>query len=160
MVGANAAAFAASVAAPHASAPVQAADAPPDGGIRVLVVEDESLTALALAQTLQAAGYEVVGPASRVRDAIDIVKASPPDVAVLDVNLFGQTVSPVAETLHAMGVPFVFCTGYTRLPDLKEPLGRAPMLTKPVAADRLLQVIADLLASRETAESQPVALTS
>lgn len=125
--------------------PVAGRAAPADGA-RVLVVEDEALTALALAQVLQDARYEVIGPVGRVQEAIDLARARPPDVAVLDVNLFGQPSFPVAEALDAMGVPFLFCTGYGSLDTADERMRRAPLLTKPVSPSRLAGALAALLA--------------
>ena len=56
-------------------------------GARVLVVEDEALTAIAMAQAVEAAGYQVLGPVGRVQDAIDMAQTTRPDAAVLDVDL-------------------------------------------------------------------------
>ena len=86
-------------------------------GARVLLVEDEALTAIAMAQTVEAAGYKVLGPVGRVQDAIDLVQTRP-DAAVLDVNLLGQPSFPIAKILDSMGVPFLFCTGYNSLNDI------------------------------------------
>lgn len=116
-------------------------------GARVLVVEDEALTAMGLQQVLEDAGYRVVGPVARVQDAIDLARGSPPDLAVLDVNLFGQPSFPVAELLDDMGVPFLFCTGYGNLNTTNERLRQAPVLAKPVPPDRLLRTIGTLLMS-------------
>ena len=93
----------------------------------MLVVEDEALTALALQSLLERAGYVVLGPVGRVEDALDLLRSGPPDAAVLDVNLFGATVDPVAHALEAMGVPFLFCTGYGNLNGASERLRRAPV---------------------------------
>lgn len=114
-------------------------------GARVLVVEDEALTAMGLQQVLEEAGYRVIGPVARIQDAIDLARESPPDVAVLDVNLFGQPSFPVAELLDDMGVPFVFCTGYGSLNTTNDRLRQAPALAKPVPPDRLLRTIGALL---------------
>src|SRR5690349_16023488 len=57
-------------------------------GRRVLVVEDEALTALALQRLLENAGYAVLGPVGRVEDALDLLRSGPPDAAILEVNLF------------------------------------------------------------------------
>ncbi|TWA93328.1 PAS domain S-box-containing protein [Azospirillum brasilense] len=119
-----------------------------DPGARILVVEDEALTAMGLQQVLEDAGYRVVGPVARVQDAIDLARTSPPDLAVLDVNLFGQPSFPVAELLDDMGVPFLFCTGYGSLNTTNERLRQAPILAKPVPPDRLLRTIGALLVSR------------
>ena len=74
-----------------------------------------------------------------------MARGSPPDIAILDVNLFGQPSFPVAELLDDMGVPFVFCTGYGSLNTTSERLRRAPVLAKPVPPDRLLRTIGGLL---------------
>ena len=79
---------------------------------RILVVEDEYLIALDLDAALRTAGYRVIGPAPEVSAALQLLKAERPDAAVLDVNLAGQCVTPVAEVLHAMFVPFILASGY------------------------------------------------
>ncbi|WP_448206619.1 PAS domain S-box protein [Azospirillum sp. sgz302134] len=114
-------------------------------GSRVLVVEDEALTAMGLQQVLEGAGYAVLGPVGRVQEAIDLARREPPDAAVLDVNLFGQSSFPVAETLDAMGVPFIFCTGYGGLDTANERLRKAPVLSKPVPPDTVLRAIGTLI---------------
>ena len=117
-------------------------------GARVLLVEDEALTAIAMAQAVEAAGYRVLGPVGRVQDGIDIARNTRPDAAVLDVNLLGQPSFPIARALNAMGVPFLFCTGYNALNDADAALRDAPVLTKPVHPGELVDAIASLLASR------------
>jgi CheY-like chemotaxis protein len=118
---------------------------PAHTGRRVLVVEDEALTAMALQQLLEGAGYIVVGPVGRVEDALDLLRSGPPDAAVLDVNLFGATVDPVAAMLEDMGVPFLFCTGYHRgaTAGIRHP--HAPVLGKPVNANNLLNAVSGLI---------------
>ncbi len=74
---------------------------------QILVVEDEFLIAMELAQTLRRAGYQVVGPAASLGTAFELLRHVRPDAAVLDVNLAGERVTPVAEVLRAMAVPFV-----------------------------------------------------
>ena len=84
----------------------------PLDGRQVLIVEDESLVAMLLETILEDMGCTPVGPASNIddgeamaRDTIDL------DAALLDVNVAGRQVFPVAEALKARGVPFVFSTG-------------------------------------------------
>jgi len=92
----------------------------PLSGRRVLVVEDESLVAMLLETILGDMGCAPVGPASTVEEGLAIIAdAEPLDAALLDVNVAGREVFPVAETLKARGVPFVFSTGYGEggLPD-------------------------------------------
>jgi len=107
----------------------QLANAP---GARVLVVEDETLISLALCAALTNLGWEVVGPAATVQEAIRLIEEGLPlDAAVLDVNLAGQLAYPVAERLRSHGVPFVFCTGYEQLAE-NEKYSNCPILRKPV----------------------------
>ncbi|MFN3930705.1 MAG: response regulator [Brevundimonas sp.] len=100
-------------------------------GRRVLIVEDESLVAMLLETILEDMGCEPVGPAATVDEGLELV-ADPAaiDAALLDVNVAGRQVFPVAEALKARGVPFVFSTGYGEggLPD--EWRGQ-PTLQKP-----------------------------
>jgi CheY-like chemotaxis protein len=89
-------------------------------GLRVLVVEDEMLVAMMIEDMLAEFGCIVVGAASRVGQALKLLEeADEIDGAVLDVNLAGEKVFPVAEALDARGIPFVFSTGYgtAGLPD-------------------------------------------
>lgn len=124
-------------------------------GRRVMVVEDEALTALAVRQLLETAGYEVLGPVGRVDDAVRLAHSGRPDAAVLDVNLFGTPVDPVADALASLGVPFLFYTGYHAAGTAGERHPRAPVLTKPVNANRLLAVVAGLLTADQPAASTP-----
>ncbi len=90
-------------------------------GRRVLIVEDESLVAMLLETILEDMGCVPVGPASTVQEGLGHGRrrVQPLDAALLDVNVAGQKVFPVADTLRARGVPFVFSTGYGEggLPD-------------------------------------------
>jgi CheY-like chemotaxis protein len=89
-------------------------------GRRVLVVEDESLVAMLLETILEDMGCTPVGPAGTIDDGLALVAdPAPLDAALLDVNVAGRQVFPVAEALRDRGVPFVFSTGYgeSGLPD-------------------------------------------
>src|SRR3954451_8078467 len=79
---------------------------------RVLVVEDEYFLADDMTQALRKLGADVVGPAPSRDAALALLEAEPVDVAVLDINLQGEAVFPVAEALRALEVPFVFATVY------------------------------------------------
>ncbi len=81
-------------------------------GRRVLVVEDEMLVAMLVEDLLQEAGCVVVGPFARLADAMAAVAEHPLDLGLLDVNIAGELVFPVAYELERRGVPFVFVTGY------------------------------------------------
>lgn len=100
-------------------------------GRRVLVVEDESLVAMLLETILEDMDCVPVGPAATVDEGLQLIGEDRPlDAALLDVNVAGKQVFPIAEALKARGVPFVFSTGYGEggLPD--EWRGQ-PTLQKP-----------------------------
>src|SRR5689334_2095327 len=80
----------------------------------VLVVEDEFLLAMDLQLVLEQHGFRVLGPAATVTEALRLLAAETPDVALLDVNLRGEMVTLVAEALRARGVPFVLASAYDR----------------------------------------------
>jgi CheY-like chemotaxis protein len=86
---------------------------------RVLVVEDEYFLADDLAQVLETLGAQVVGPVPTLEKALALLAGERVDAAVLDINLKGQAVYPVADVLREQGVPFVFATGYDQrsIPD-------------------------------------------
>lgn len=81
-------------------------------GRRVLIVEDESMVAMLLQDTLTDIGCEVVAIASRFDDAMEKATALSFDVAILDVNLNGRNTFAIAESLHARGIAVLFATGY------------------------------------------------
>ena len=83
-------------------------------GVRVLVVEDEYLVAVLIQEILETAGCVVSGPIPRLPEALDAVDHDDYDAAVLDVNLAGERVDPVAQALSRRNVPFVFVTGMAR----------------------------------------------
>ena len=101
-------------------------------GRRILVVEDDYFAMRDLCAGLAALGAVVVGPAPTVAEALALVAREPDiDAAVLDVNLRGETVYPVADAMAARGMPFVLSTGYAD--DVIEPRFRqAPHCEKPV----------------------------
>jgi CheY-like chemotaxis protein len=109
-------------------------------GFRILLVEDEVLVALALEDMLIEMGCEVVGPAHSVSEALKLVDSLEIDGAILDVNLSGQRVYPVADVLAARHIPFVFVTGYgsAGLRDLDR---NRPVLQKPYRANLLAEII-------------------
>ena len=86
-----------------------------DQPLSVLVVEDEALVALNLEDMLSDLGHSVAGAAMRIEQALAMIEAGcAADVAILDVNLAGKPVFPVAERLADLGIPLVFATGYGR----------------------------------------------
>ena len=106
-------------------------------GLKVLLVEDEALIALDLGAALRKAGCRVVGPAPGVEQALRVIAAEEADVALLDVNLGGEEIFPVADELARRGIPFVFLTGYGR-DALPERFRDRPTSPKPYSAKPLL----------------------
>jgi CheY-like chemotaxis protein len=104
--------------------------------LRVLLVEDEGLVAMMLEDLLEDLGCEVAGSLASVAAALAWIEAGgAADVALLDVNLSGEPVFPVAEALKARGVPFAFATGYGADHDPR--FREAPLLGKPIRQERL-----------------------
>ena len=101
--------------------------------------------AFALEEMLGDFGYDVVGPAPNVQAALKLVGAEKIDAAILDVNLGGETIEPVADALAAVGVPFVFTTGYTSASALPKNFKDRPTLNKPYQPEALHDAVARLL---------------
>jgi CheY-like chemotaxis protein len=112
---------------------------------RILVVEDEILIGMLLEDMLGDLGYEIAGTAARVEDALVLARESQIDAAILDVNLNGQEVFPVAEILVGRSIPFVFATGYGERA-LPEAYQRRPTLQKPFEQETLARELARLFA--------------
>ncbi|WP_409018486.1 response regulator [Brevundimonas vesicularis] len=115
-------------------------------GRRVLVIEDESLVAMLLETILEDMGCEVIGPESNIDDGLQAASNTPKlDAALLDVNVAGREVFPVAEALLARNVPVVFSTGYGES-GLPEQWRGRPTIQKPFTEntirDALLRAIA------------------
>lgn len=81
-------------------------------GLKILVAEDETILSLMMEDLLLEAGATVVGPAPSVGKAMKLLHSEPLDGAVLDFNLGGEMIVPVADTLTSRGIPFVIVTGY------------------------------------------------
>ncbi len=105
-------------------------------GKRILVVEDEYFIAKSLAQDLQRAGAEILGPVPTVAEALQLIGVGLFDAAVLDVNLRGEMAYPIADALTERRVPFVLATGYSA-DALPARYASVPRCDKPVDADAL-----------------------
>lgn len=116
-------------------------------GLRVLLLEDEALVSMLAEAMLEDLGCEVVGPAMRVGQAIAIAGADTPDVALLDVNVHGETAFPAADALKRQDVPVGFASGYGGA-GLPPEWADAPVLQKPFTRDQLAGVLRRLAALR------------
>jgi len=121
---------------------------------RIVVVEDEFLIGLDVSQQLSAAGFEIVALATSVDKARHLVAREAFDVAVLDINLGGETAEPVARDLQAAGKPFILLTGYST--EKTFPWGRgAAVLTKPPRIDDLIAAIRAVAPPEPAAAAPP-----
>lgn len=113
----------------------------------VLIVEDEFLIAMDLARMIEGFGWTVIGPVGTVRDALRLLDGDLPAVAMLDVNLGRELVTPVAEALKARNVPFVVASAYDK-PEVVggDVLAGVPNVGKPTSQPRLRAALEQLLA--------------
>jgi CheY-like chemotaxis protein len=133
-----------------AEAPASGAPYPGLYGLQVFVVEDEAMVAMMLEDMLADFGCIISGVAGTLRDAQDQLSSmSMIDAAILDVNLGGEFVFPVADMLVARNVPFVFSTAYGT-PELLERYPRSKLLRKPYAPEALAKALSDFIGSRST----------
>jgi CheY-like chemotaxis protein len=110
--------------------------------IKVLLVEDEPLVAMSVADQLRGAGAIVVGPCATAGQAIDILHANDVDVAVIDFVLADENSERLQAALENEGIPFVVLTGYPRILVRRD--DRQRVLSKPVMPDVLFSVVKDL----------------
>ena len=117
-------------------------------GKRLLVVEDDAFVALMLEAILEGFGCDVVGVAGTLARGLEYAgdEALAIDGAVLDINLGGEKVFPVAERLMARGVPFIFCTGYGA-EGVPGDFANVPTVAKPYLEETLRTVLASQLAA-------------
>lgn len=112
-------------------------------GPRILVVEDNSHLGQLFREMLEALDYAVIGPYSNVSSALAAARGKQIDAAMLDIEMNGAQVFPVAEALRHRGIPMLFCTGYS---DVWEPeWAEVPILRKPVTLPALRARLAALL---------------
>lgn len=115
-----------------------------NGGIRVIVAEDEPLIAWMLEDILSDMGLEVIGPFSTVAEARSCVDTESPQIAVLDVDLADGVVYPLADALHSQKIPLIFHTANTDRIDLKSRYDGSEVVLKPSDAPRLQNAVASL----------------
>jgi CheY-like chemotaxis protein len=114
---------------------------------RVLVVEDEAAISILIEDMLLDFGTETVGPVGRIEHALKLAQDGDLDLAILDINLAGQSTYSVADVLRARGIPFVFATGYGTAaipPRFQE----TPILQKPFTFSTFEDVLRGALAGR------------
>jgi len=111
-------------------------------GKRILIVEDEPLIALDIADMVEAQGAVVIGPAFALDEAQALVETQAIDGALLDIDLGRTLVWPLAETLHAKGIPFAFVSARCDRPDRPAQLAECHCIAKPTSEEAILQAVA------------------
>jgi DNA-binding response OmpR family regulator len=111
----------------------------PSGG-SVFLVEDEVMIRMMVVDMLAELGYRVAAEAGEINEAIRLAQCSEYDFAILDVNVNGKVISPVAELIKARNRPFIFATGYGSA-GLPEEFRDRPALQKPFQIETLAQMI-------------------
>ncbi|MEM7487557.1 MAG: response regulator [Pseudomonadota bacterium] len=111
--------------------------------VSILIVEDEALIALDLTMTLEDEGLAVIGPCTNVRSALENTSAA--DAAILDVDLKGEAVFPVADRLAQSGTPFLFHTGRKDVDILRDRYGDVPIIEKPTTPKALMAGVTGML---------------
>jgi DNA-binding response OmpR family regulator len=113
-------------------------------GVKVVLVEDESAVALAIEDMIQDLGCELVGSVASLARAQQIMGSESFDVAVLDVNVRGEAVFPIAYLLVERGIPFLFSTGYGQ-GAIPQDLANHPAITKPFSIETLARAMSAAL---------------
>jgi CheY-like chemotaxis protein len=109
-------------------------------GCSVFLVEDEVMIRMMVADMLEELGYSVAAEAGEIGEAVKLAQSTEFDLAILDVNVNGKVITPVAELIKARNRPFIFATGYGSS-GLPEEYRDRPALQKPFQLETLAQVI-------------------
>jgi CheY-like chemotaxis protein len=105
-----------------------------------LIVEDEALVAMLVQDAVEELGFRTVGPAARVAQALQLIGDRGADAALLDVNLAGEKVYPVADVLASRNIPFVFLTGYGEA-ELPSRFRDRPTIRKPFTPKQIQETL-------------------
>src|SRR6201995_3724181 len=124
----------------------------PDASI--FLVEDETLVRMSLASMLEELGHRVVAEAGTIKAAGAIAMTGVFDLAILDINIDGLGIDPVAHVIERRGLPFLFVTGYGA-ERLRSLLRRRPVLEKPVSLQQLKRTIDTLLENAANGSTPP-----
>jgi len=119
-------------------------------GRRVLLVEDEALTGMYMHDLLESLGYQVVGPVARLDDALLVAGSETICAALLDINLGGAPVDPVADVLIRRSIPFALVPGYSS-EHIEERFAQFMILRKPIAPEALKSTLVNLIERQEKA---------
>ena len=109
-------------------------------GCSVFLVEDEVMIRMMVADMLEELGYRIAAEAGEISEALKLAQSTDFDFAILDVNVNGKVISPVADLLRARNRPFIFATGYGSS-GLPEEYRDRPALQKPFQLETLARMI-------------------
>ena len=118
-------------------------------GLRVLLVEDEVMIRLMVADMLEELGHTVVAEAGHIDQALELAQSVEFDLAILDVNLNGKLITPLAELIRSHERPIIFATGYGS-EDVPDQFRDFPALQKPFQLEDLATEIDKVLRSRDS----------
>lgn len=121
----------------------------PAGSNRILVVEDSYLIGMQLKHDLDSFGYEVIGPAPNVKNALKLLAENVIELAILDINLTNEDSFPVAQALNEHSIPFFFITGYDTTPFENGSFREHLLLRKPIMPDELLEALTNFIDSMD-----------
>jgi CheY-like chemotaxis protein len=111
------------------------------GGKRILLVEDDYFIVMQMIQDLEQSGAQVIGPIPSVEKALDrLENLASIDAAILDINLQGNPVFPVAEELSRQGIPFVFASGYDETV-IPQRFAEVPLLEKTLDVSKIATIL-------------------
>ncbi len=117
-------------------------------GSRILVVEDNEMVAKVVSSLLENKGWRVLGPIGTVADALRALDLESIDAAILDMDIRGESVIPVADAALRLGIPYVFVTGFGSTAPMPGDHDRAPRIGKPFDAPELFRTVERLLMHR------------
>jgi CheY-like chemotaxis protein len=120
--------------------------------LQILVVEDESMVAMMIEDMLEDLGHKVIATSGRMPDARKLVSNASADLAILDVNLNGEETYPLADSLAARAIPFIFATGYGSS-GIKAEWSGVPVLQKPFQSRELAEAINRAVQQRSSRQS-------
>jgi CheY-like chemotaxis protein len=123
------------------------------------VAEDAFLLVSLLQELFDTLGWEMIGPATRLGDALQLARHENLDAALLDVNLDGTMSWEAASILKERGIPFVFGTGYDVSAVLPENLAASPVIGKPYQLSELRQVIQRVIVAKSRASAVGASVT-
>ncbi len=108
--------------------------------VSVLLVEDEALIRMMIAEMIEELGHSVSGEASNIADALRLAQTATFEFAILDINLSGSKIDPVAEIVSSRGIPFIFASGYGAA-GVPDSFSDHAVLQKPFLIERLAEAI-------------------